>query len=106
MLIGARVVQGMGGGGILSLTEILIGDLVPLAERGVYQGLVGLTWAFAAVSFFLLFLNPQRECADPFPQSIGPPIGGALANVNDKAWRWLFCEVFKTSNSKEYRLAN
>ncbi|KAF7313378.1 MFS domain-containing protein [Mycena chlorophos] len=70
MLVAARTVQGMGGGGILSLTEILIGDLVPLAERGVYQGMVGLTWAFAA--------------------SIGPPIGGALANVNDKAWRWLF----------------
>ncbi|CAK5275820.1 unnamed protein product [Mycena citricolor] len=60
----------IGGGGILNLTEILIADLVPLAERGLYQGLVGLMWSLAS--------------------SIGPPIGGALASRGNKAWRWLF----------------
>ncbi|KAJ7895965.1 MFS general substrate transporter [Mycena olivaceomarginata] len=70
MLIAARAIQGVGGGGIINLTEILVADLVPLAERGLYQGLVGLVWSFASC--------------------IGPPIGGALANKGLKAWRWLF----------------
>jgi MFS family permease len=31
-------VQGLGGGGILSLTAIIIADLVPLRQRGLYLG--------------------------------------------------------------------
>ena len=44
-------VQGMGGGGILNLSGIIISDLVPLAERGPFQGLIliALAWAFASV---------------------------------------------------------
>ncbi|OBZ72796.1 putative transporter C3H1.06c [Grifola frondosa] len=48
MLIAARTVQGIGGGGILNLAEIITSDLVPLAERGVYQGMLGLTWSLAS----------------------------------------------------------
>ncbi|KAJ7122881.1 iron permease [Mycena epipterygia] len=70
MMIAARAIQGIGGGGIINLSEILTADLVPLAERGIYQGLLGLVWSFAS--------------------SIGPPIGGALSNSGHKAWRWLF----------------
>ncbi|THH28362.1 hypothetical protein EUX98_g5826 [Antrodiella citrinella] len=44
----ARTVQGIGGGGILNLTEIIISDLVPLAERGLYQGVFSLVWALAS----------------------------------------------------------
>ncbi|THH00042.1 hypothetical protein EW026_g2413 [Hermanssonia centrifuga] len=68
MLIAARTVQGLGGGGILNLSEIITSDLVPLAERGMYQGMIGLAWAFAS--------------------AIGPPIGGAFAQK--ASWRWLF----------------
>ncbi|THG95258.1 hypothetical protein EW026_g6357 [Hermanssonia centrifuga] len=68
MLIAARTIQGLGGGGIISLTEILTSDLVPLAERGLYQGMLALTWSFAA--------------------GIGPPIGGSIAEK--ASWRWLF----------------
>ncbi|KAJ6515486.1 iron permease [Mycena sanguinolenta] len=70
MLIAARGIPGIGGGGILNLSEILVADLVPLAERGLYQGLIGLIWSLASC--------------------IGPPIGGALANKGHTAWRWLF----------------
>ncbi|KAJ7762782.1 iron permease [Mycena maculata] len=70
MMIAARTIQGIGGGGIINLSEILTADLVPLAERGLYQGMLGLVWSFAS--------------------SIGPPIGGALANRGHKAWRGLF----------------
>ncbi|KAI0372207.1 iron permease, partial [Pilatotrama ljubarskyi] len=68
MLIAGRAVQGFGGGGCLSVTEIIYADLVPLPERGKLQGMTAAAWAFA--------------CA------IGPPIGGALAQHG--AWRWLF----------------
>ncbi|KAG9043887.1 hypothetical protein FS837_009033 [Tulasnella sp. UAMH 9824] len=67
MLIAGRAIQGVGGGGILSLTEIIVADLVPLSQRGVYLGLIGAVWAIAA--------------------AIGPPIGGAISESN---WRWLF----------------
>ncbi|KAJ6576196.1 hypothetical protein B0H10DRAFT_1837323 [Mycena sp. CBHHK59/15] len=36
-------VQGISGGGIITLKEILTSGFVPLAERGVYQGVIGLT---------------------------------------------------------------
>ncbi|KAJ7669855.1 iron permease [Mycena polygramma] len=66
MMIAAR---GIGGGGILTLSEIITADLVPLSERGLYQGLLGMVWALASFA--------------------GPPIGGALAQ-GGKTWRWLF----------------
>ncbi|KAJ7644806.1 iron permease [Roridomyces roridus] len=70
MMIAARTIQGIGGGGILTLSEILVADLVPLAERGLYQGIVAITWAIAAYC--------------------GPSIGGALTLKGTKVWRWLF----------------
>ncbi|KAL2853951.1 major facilitator superfamily domain-containing protein [Aspergillus pseudodeflectus] len=66
LLIG-RCSQGVGGGGIIALTEVLIANLIPLQERGKWMGFRALTWAFGTV--------------------IGPVIGGALA---EHAWRWIF----------------
>ncbi|TNY20768.1 major facilitator superfamily domain-containing protein [Rhodotorula diobovata] len=68
MVIGGRSVQGVGGGAILTMVEIIVCDLVPLAERGAYFGIIGAVWALAS--------------------TLGPPIGGALASAG--AWRWLF----------------
>ncbi|KIJ54454.1 hypothetical protein M422DRAFT_41728 [Sphaerobolus stellatus SS14] len=68
MLIGGRTFQGIGGGGILSLSAIVLADMVSLEERGLYAGLFGLTWSIAA--------------------ALGPLFGGALANVGQ--WRWIF----------------
>ncbi|EJF60042.1 MFS general substrate transporter [Dichomitus squalens LYAD-421 SS1] len=68
LLIVARVVQGLGGGAIFLLTEIITSDLVPLAERGTYQGYLILAYSMAS--------------------GIGPVVGGVLS---DKAsWRWIF----------------
>lgn len=39
-----RGVQGIGGGGILQLTQIIISDIVPLATRGKWSGLLGSVW--------------------------------------------------------------
>lgn len=63
-----RGVQGLGGGGIISLANILIGDLVSLERRGTFGGLFGFVWGFASV--------------------IGPLVGGALSD--HASWRWCF----------------
>ncbi|KAI0789793.1 iron permease [Abortiporus biennis] len=68
MLIAARAVQGMGGGGLLATTNIVISDLVPLSQRGVYQGFLSLTFALGT--------------------GVSPIIGGAL--VQKASWRWFF----------------
>ncbi|KAF8486502.1 major facilitator superfamily domain-containing protein [Gautieria morchelliformis] len=68
VLIVGRTIQGLGGGGILSLTQIILSDLVPLRERGMFNGLVGIAWAVAS--------------------GVGPVIGGSLAESGQ--WRWLF----------------
>lgn len=67
LLVG-RTIQGIGGGGIISLTEVLITDLVPLRERGKWFGFQSLTWAVGSVT--------------------GPLIGGGFAQK--ATWRWIF----------------
>ncbi|TCD70615.1 hypothetical protein EIP91_002645 [Steccherinum ochraceum] len=67
-LIAARVVQGLGGGGLISVPNIIVSDLVPLHERGAFVSILGLSWALAS--------------------ALGPLIGGALANAGQ--WRWFF----------------
>ena len=58
MLVG-RTIQGVGGGGVILLNDIIITDLVPMRLRGAYFGAIGGVWALGSVS--------------------GPIIGGALA---------------------------
>ncbi|KAJ7764695.1 major facilitator superfamily domain-containing protein [Mycena metata] len=67
-LIAARVVQGMGGGGMAGLSSIIVADLVPLSERGAYQGFKTMMFACAA--------------------GIGPVLGGALSEKY--TWRIIF----------------
>lgn len=67
-LIFGRVVQGLGGGAIVVMTNIVLADTVPLQERGGYGAFFSLTWCLAAV--------------------VGPMIGGGVAQSGQ--WRWLF----------------
>jgi MFS family permease len=68
VLLVGRSVQGIGGGGIVSLTYVITTDIVTLRERGKWFSLISLQWAIGSVT--------------------GPVIGGAFAeNTN---WRWIF----------------
>ncbi|KAL1966323.1 hypothetical protein VTN77DRAFT_4676 [Rasamsonia byssochlamydoides] len=68
MLIAGRTIQGIGGGGINLLIDLIICDLVPLRERPKFMGIVAIIFAIGT--------------------SMGPFIGGALAQHS--TWRWVF----------------
>jgi EmrB/QacA subfamily drug resistance transporter len=68
MLIVARAIQGAAAGGLMSLAQAAVGDLVSPRERGRYQGYIMAVFAVAA--------------------SVGPLLGGLL--VQHASWRWVF----------------
>ena len=53
-LIGFRSIQGLGAGGLMALTFVIIGDIVPPRERGRYQGYFGAVWGLSSVAGHLL----------------------------------------------------
>lgn len=64
----ARAVTGIGGGGMTSIVSILLSDIVPLQDRGIYQGHISIVYAAGT--------------------SLGGPLGGILAD--SIGWRWSF----------------
>ncbi|KAJ7267576.1 iron permease [Mycena haematopus] len=78
VLIAGRTIQGLGGGGIISLTQIIVADLVSLRERGSFNGLISMQTSDTDCS--------QRAYAIGI--GVGPIVGGGLAAVGQ--WRWLF----------------
>ncbi len=48
LLTGARLLQGLGGGGLMTLSQALIAEAVPPRQRGQYQGYLSGTYAMAA----------------------------------------------------------
>ena len=68
LLIGGRVIQGIGGGGLITLVYICIGDLFSMRERPKYYGILGMVWAIAS--------------------GVGPIIGGVF--TEKVSWRWCF----------------
>lgn len=71
-LILGRVLQGIGGGGMMILSQSIIASVVPARERGKYMGIMGSAFAVSSVA--------------------GPLIGGWL--TEGPGWRWAFAINF------------
>jgi EmrB/QacA subfamily drug resistance transporter len=67
-LVAARALQGIGGGAIMVTAMAVIGEVIPLRERGRYQGALGAVFGVTTV--------------------IGPLLGGFF--TDHLTWRWAF----------------
>ena len=67
-LIAFRLLQGLGAGGVLPITQTILGDVYPLQERARIQGVFSTIWGVSGL--------------------LGPGIGGFL--TEHVSWRWVF----------------
>lgn len=63
-----RAIQGLGGGGLMILSQAIIADIVPAKDRGKYMGPLGAIFGLSAVA--------------------GPLLGGFF--VDHMTWEWAF----------------
>jgi MFS family permease len=61
-LVAGRCIQGIGGGGLIILTYVLMAHLFTLQERAKYTSIIGLIWTVGTIC--------------------GPVIGGGFAEVS------------------------
>ncbi len=73
-LIIFRALHGLGAGGLMALTFVIIGDIVSPRDRGKYQGYFGGVWGLSSVA--------------------GPLLGGFFSDhghiLGIAGWRWIF----------------
>ncbi|KAF3052918.1 hypothetical protein E8E11_011635 [Didymella keratinophila] len=68
VLLTGRSIQGIGGGGIITATQVIFCDIVPLRQRPKYFAIVLGAWSIGSI--------------------VGPVVGGSL--VEHASWRWCF----------------
>jgi EmrB/QacA subfamily drug resistance transporter len=50
LLIASRAIQGLGGGGLIAMSQTIVGDAVSPRERGRYQGYFGAVFAISSIA--------------------------------------------------------
>src|SRR5205823_2019009 len=68
LLVAGRLLQGLGGAGLITIAQATIADIVAPRERGRYVGYIAAVWGSSAL--------------------IGPLLGGVLTEYLN--WRWIF----------------
>ncbi|KZP24647.1 vacuolar amino acid permease [Athelia psychrophila] len=71
-LLFARALAGMGGGGVMTVSSVAVTDLIPLKQRGLYQGMANILFGLGA--------------------GLGGPLGGW---IND-TWGWRAAFLLQT----------
>lgn len=68
-LIVSRIIQGIGGGGLIALAFTVIADCIPAREVGKYQGFISMVYAVSSIA--------------------GPLLGVTLPNTSLGAGFWI-----------------
>ncbi|KAJ1850675.1 hypothetical protein LPJ73_003338 [Coemansia sp. RSA 2703] len=68
MLIASRAIQGIGGGGLMTMVSVIMSDVTNERDRGKYTGFLAASWGIAS--------------------AVGPVMGGAI--VENASWRIIF----------------
>ncbi|KAJ5190250.1 uncharacterized protein N7498_009235 [Penicillium cinerascens] len=78
-LLAGRVIQGVGGGGLIPLSMIVLTDIIPLRQRPKFAAIVQLSMALGTI--------------------LGPLIGGCFEDYTSRStgWRWVFYINFPLS---------
>lgn len=87
LLFVGRSIQGIGGGGIITLGQVIFSDIIPLRQRPKYFSFVLGAWAIGMFVILCFYMESVTEFIN-VGTIIGPVIGGAF--VQKLNWRWVF----------------
>jgi MFS family permease len=88
-LVLGRAVQGLGGGGIMPLAQVIVGDVSPPRERGRYQAYIGVVWVGAGIGGPVVGGFIAQHLSWPLIFWINVPLGIAAAWLTNAALKRL-----------------